>query len=146
LQFKGVFDVGAPRRRVFEFVTDPRLMAQCLPDLQKLEVRSPDEFDAVVRVGISFIRGDFLLHFRSVQKEPDSHAKLLAHGTGLGSAVDMEIEVRLEESGGRTSMNWNVEAKIGGKIASLGQRLLDSQSERIVRQLFDCLRERMEVA
>ena len=145
MQFKGVFDVEAPRERVFDLMTDPHQVAQCMPDLQSLEVRSRDDFDATVRVGVSFIRGDFVLHFKTAGKEPGSYAKLLAHGTGSGSALDMEIEMKLTEGkGGGTSMNWSVEARISGKIASLGQRLLDSQAERIVKQLFDCLRQKLE--
>ena len=54
----------APRERVFDLMTDPHQVAQCMPDLQSLEVRSRDDFDATVRVGVSFIRGDFVLHLR----------------------------------------------------------------------------------
>ena len=145
MQFEGTFDVGAPRERVFDLMTDPDQVAQCMPELQKLEVRSPSDFDAVVRVGISFIKGDFVLHFKTAQKDPPSSVKLLMHGTGLGSAVDMEIVAKLSErEEGGTSMKWMVEAKASGRIASLGQRLLETQAEKIVTQLFACLRQKLE--
>jgi len=133
--------------RVYELVTDPKRIAGCIPDLQQIEVRSNDEFDAVVKVGVSFIRGDFVLRFRIIDKHPQSGLGLKVHGTGLGSAVDMEIRVVLSErEAGGTSMNWEAEASVSGKIASLGQRLMESQAEKIIRQFFDCLRERLEHA
>ena len=135
----------APIQRVFARVTDPDQVLQCLPDLQSTKVRSADDFDAVVRIGVSFIRGDFQVRFKVIDKELNSHVKILGQGKGLGSTVDMEIVVEMAaREGGRTSMNWSVDAKVGGKIASMGQRLLDSQAERIINQLFDCLRAELE--
>ena len=145
MRFEGVFDVRAPIDRVFARVTDPNQVLQCLPDLQSKKIRSVDDFDAVVRIGVSFIRGDFQVRFKVIDKELNSHVKILGQGKGLGSTVDMEIDVEMAaREGGRTSMKWSVDAKVGGKIASMGQRLLDSQAERIINQLFDCLRAELE--
>ena len=145
MQFKGAFVVGAPRERVYAIMTDPNQVAKCMPDMRKLEVKSADEFDAVVNVGISFIRGDFALHFRWAEKSPVASVKLASHGTGLGSAVDMEIIAKMSASGeGGTTMDWTVDARISGKLASLGQRLIESQAEKIIKQLFDCLRQQLE--
>ncbi len=145
MHFEGTIEVAAPRKRVFAAVTDPNRVARCIPDLKKLEVRSADEFDAVVKVGVSFVRGDFALVFRTVEKQAPSRVKLTAHGTGLGSAVDVSMETYLADTpSGGTSMKWSAEAQVSGKIASLGQRLVQSQAEKIIRQLFDCLRGKLE--
>ncbi len=118
-----------------------------MPDLQKLEVKSPDDFIVVVRAGVSFIKGDFNLHFTAVEKTPPTHAKLLAHGTGIGSTVDMDTVVNLMDAqGGGTSMKWFADVRLGGRIASVGQRLLGSQAEKIIKQLFQCLQGKLEVA
>jgi carbon monoxide dehydrogenase subunit G len=126
-------------------MTDPNQVARCLPDLQKLDVRSPDEFEAVVKAGMAFIRGVFDVLFRIVEKIPPTEVKLKAHGTGLGSAVDMEILAEMSpRSGGGTSMKWKVDALISGKIASLGQRLIQAQAQKLIERLFACLRGRLE--
>lgn len=124
---------------------DPNQISQCMPDLQSLEVRSPDDYTAVVRAGVSFIKGDFSLRFTVVDRNPPAHARLMARGTGMGSTVDMETAVDLTESpNGGTTMKWAADAKVGGKLASLGQRLLDGQSEKIIRQLFSSLQQKLE--
>jgi len=144
LRFEGIFTVASPKERVFAVVTDPNQVARCMPDLRKLEVKSKDEFVAVVGTGISLLKGEISLHFRTLEKSP-SGAKMVAHGSGLGSIVDVEMVTELtDDEGGGTSMKWTAEAKVSGKIASLGQGLIKSQSERIIRQLFDCLRGKLE--
>jgi uncharacterized protein len=145
LHFEGVFTVASPREKVFAMVTDPDQMARCMPDLRKLEVKSNDEFVAVVGTGISLVRGDISLHFRTVEKSPSARAKMVAHGTGLGSAIDVEMVTELTDGeGGGTAMRWTADANVSGKLASLGQGLIKSQAERIIRELFDCLRGKLE--
>jgi len=147
LHFEGVFNVKAQREKVFGVLMDPKQISQCMPDLQSLEVKSQDDYIAVVRAGVSFIKGDFALHFTVVEKNPPVHAKLLARGTGLGSTVEMETAMDLTENeDGGTAMKWVADAKVGGKLASLGQRLLDGQSEKIIRQLFSSLQQKLESA
>ena len=147
MHFEGVFEVAAPKQKVFDAVTDPNVVAGCMPDLQKLNVKSPEEFEAVVKVGVSFVRGDFALRVRMVEKKAPSRARMMAHGMGLGSAVDVEMLTEIADApSGGTSMKWTAEAQVSGKVASLGQRLIQSQAERIVRQLFDCLRGKLEQA
>lgn len=145
MHFEGVFDTGVPQSRVYALVTDPKEVAGCMPGLQKVDVKSPDEFEAVVKVGVSFIRGDFTLHFKSTEKRPGSGSKLGVHGSGLGSAVDMEIALAISPGrNGGSSMSWQADATVSGKIASLGQRLMESQAERIIREFFECLRQKLE--
>ena len=145
MHFEGVFVVPVPRERVYGVISDPDQVARCIPDLRRLDVKSPDEFDVVVGVGIAIIRGELLMRFRTVDKVPSTRAKLVAHGTGMGSAVDLEMVTELAEAqGGGTSMKWTAEATVAGKMASLGQGLMKSQAEKIIRQLFDCLRVKLE--
>ena len=143
MHFDGTFSVKASRKDVFDVMTDPKQISKCMPDLQKLDVKSKEEFTVVVKAGVSFIKGDFTLNFRLVESEPPAHAKLVARGSGIGSVVDLETIIDLSDSGdGGTLMKWQAEAKVGGRIASVGQRLLEGQAQKIIKQLFECLRHK----
>jgi len=145
MRFEGLFDSRASESGVYALVTNPKEVADCMPGLQKVDIKSPDEFDAVIRVGVSFIRGDFTLHFRSVEKEPVSGAKFAVHGMGMGSAVDMEIVLAISARiDGGASMKWQADVQVNGRIASLGQRLMEAQAEKIVREFFDCFGQKLE--
>ncbi len=147
MHFEGVFNVRAPKEKVYALLLDPHQISQCMPDLQKLDVKSSDDFTVTVRAGVSFIKGDFTLHFAVVEKIPPTRAKLTAHGTGIGSTVDMDTVMDISDiEAGGSSMRWTADAKVGGRVASLGQRLLDGQAEKIIRQLFDCLQHKLESA
>jgi uncharacterized protein len=146
LHFEGEFSVKAPRAKVFAFLTDPKRISGCMPDLQSLEVKSPDDFTAVIKAGVSFIKGDFKMHFTTAEKKPPEHAKLLAHGTGMGSTIDLQATLDLSESDDKTNMKWGAEAAVGGRIASVGQRLLSGQAEKTIKQLFGCLQRQLEKA
>jgi carbon monoxide dehydrogenase subunit G len=144
MHFEGTFSVKAPRKAVFDYLMDPRRISTCLPDLQRLDVKSDNEYTAFVKAGVSFIKGDFTMNFKVAEKTPPSHAKLVAQGTGIGSTIDLETVMDLSESGGSTTMRWQAEAKVGGRIASVGQRLINGQAEKIIKQLFDCLKGKLE--
>lgn len=145
LHFDGMFNVTAPKEKVFKILMDIKETSQCIPDLQKLEIRSPDDFVATVKAGVGFIKGEFTLNFSIVEKNAPTHAKLTARGTGIGSTLDMEAVMDLTDTqDGGTCMKWTADAKVGGRVASLGQRLLDGQAEKIIRQLFGCLQKKLE--
>lgn len=131
-----MFTVKVPRRKAFEFFLDPQQLAKCLPDLQELKVKSKDEFDAKVKVGISFIRGVFNFNFKVVERKEPEHARLKAHGAGLGSVVDLDTTIDLSDADGGTQMKWWADAKVGGTLAAVGQRLLEGQSKKTIDQLF----------
>ncbi len=147
MHFEGVFNVRAPKEKVFGTLMNPNEISQCMPDLQKLDVKSPEDFTVIVRAGVSFIKGDFTLHFNVAERNAPTHGKLTAHGTGMGSTVDMETTMDISDAQqGGSSMKWAADAKVGGRIASLGQRLLEGQAEKIIRQLFECLQHKLESA
>ncbi len=145
MHFEGVLESRSPRAKVFEMTTDPDQVATCLPDLQKFVVKSKDEFVATVRAGAGFIRGDFILNFKITERDPPNHSKLLVHGTGMGSAVDVAIDVRITDgkTGGST-LNWTAEASVSGKIASVGQRLIQGSAEKMINRFFDCFGQKIE--
>ena len=123
---------------------DPADISSCIPDFQRLQVKTADDFSVLVRAGISFVKGDITLHFQVVEKVSPISAKIKVNGTGIGSTVEMDIVLAISIEGDGSSMKWTADAKIRGKIASFGQKVLEAQAERIIRQLFDCLRAKLE--
>ena len=146
MHFEGEFSVKAPRAKVFAFLTDPKRISGCMPDLQSLEVKSPDDFTAVIKAGVSFIKGDFKMHVTTNEQRPPEHAVLLARGSGMGSTIDLKSTLDLAEMDGKTNMKWVADAAVGGRIASVGQRLLNGQAEKTIKQLFGCLETQLERA
>lgn len=137
MHFEGTFTVQEQREKVWSFLMDPVSLGNCLPDLKKLEVISEDRFNAKIRAGISFIKGDFFFRFSVEEKRAPSYAKLKARGTGAQSSIDLDADMNLTEtSDNATMILWKAEAHVRGLLASVGQRLLQSAADKIVNQLF----------
>lgn len=145
MKFDGTFDVKAPREKVWGLISKPDNMVKCIPDLKEFEILGEDKFKASIKAGVGFIRGTLNFTFTLSDKTPQSHAKLSGHGTGTGSTVDLETIIDLSElPEGGTRMIWKAEAKIGGLIASVGQRLIEGVAQKTVTKLFDALKEELE--
>ena len=142
MHFEGMSDIRAEPERLFGALLDPRQLSGCMPGLEKIETKSQEEFTVVVRAGVSFIKGDFTIRFNVAEKRAPSHAKLVGRGTGMGSALDIEATMDIAPKAGGSTMKWAADAKVAGKIASLGQRVLEGQAEKIVREMFDCLQKK----
>ena len=144
MQFSGKEEIKAPRERVFDFLVDPQNFAKGIPDIKKIEVISPDKFRVTAKLGISFLRGLFVIDFTVKEVDRPKHTSLHGHGSGVGSAVDLDINVDLEEKDGSTIMNWRADAKISGMLASLGQRMIGSVAEKLVREIFENIKKNLE--
>jgi carbon monoxide dehydrogenase subunit G len=144
MEFEGKFTVKAPVRKVWSTFMDPNEFKDCMPDLQLLEVYSPDHYRTVVKVGVSFIKGRFDFDVKVVERQEPTLAKLRAHGKGRGSAVDVESVMELSETSEGTEMRWRAEAKVVGTLASVGSRVLRSTAEKRINEFFDCVRFLLE--
>ena len=144
MHFEGMFDTKSEPKELFGTLLDPKQLSGCMPGLQKLDVKSSDEFTVVVRAGISFIRGDFTIRFNIAERREPAHAKLTGRGTGMGSALEIEAVMDIAPKEKGSSMKWAADARVAGMIASLGLWLLEGQAEKTIREMFDCVRKRFE--
>jgi len=144
MKFEGTFTVKADVKTVWNFLMDPNAIAHCLPDLQEMQVIDENRFNATIKAGVGFIKGIFKFQFSIADRNPPIHAKLIGHGTGTGSVIDMDTIFDLQEENGSTTMKWAADAKIGGMIAGVGSRLIESASAKTIKDLFDAIRKELE--
>tara|TARA_B100000749_G_C18406459_1_gene457119 strand:+ start:261 stop:713 length:453 start_codon:yes stop_codon:yes gene_type:complete len=143
--FKGEFISKAPRAKVFEFLLNPELLSECLPDIQSIEIKSPDNFLAKIKVGIGFVKGNFNFDFKVIEKNPPVMAKLRAHGSGTGSKIELETIMELTETNnGKTNMKWKAETTISGMMSGLGQGIIKSTAERMINEIFNNIKDALE--
>lgn len=143
MNFDGTFEVDANRDKVFETIMNPNEISSCIPGFKELNVISPDEYSVIVRVGLAFIKGDFNIKFKVVERTAGEHAKLTGNGMGMGGTVDLQAIMDLAEDNGKTKMDWKAEAKVGGKLGAMGQRIIGGQAQKIIKELFACLEKKL---
>jgi hypothetical protein len=145
MNFEGTFEVKAPRDKVWDFLIDPNKIGKCLPDLKSLQVEADNKFTAIARVGIGFMKGDFKFQLAIVEQIPPSHARLKGTGTGVGSSMNMDASIDLADSETGTKLTYKADVKIGGTLASVGQRVIGGTVEKTVSEVFNCVKRQVEV-
>ncbi len=145
MRFEGTLDIAAPRDRVWDFLTDPKQVTTCAPDVQSLEVTDPRHFKVVVRAGVGPIKGTFNMSVEFTDLRQPEHAEVLARGQAPGSAVEMRNSMDLAAlDGTRTTMKWASEVVVAGMIAQVGARLMQGAADKITQQVFACIKQKLE--
>ena len=140
---EGSYDLTVPANIVWNFIIDPAKIGKCLPDVKNLEVESETKSNAIIRVGVGPIRSDFKFRIEIVEKQPTRHVRLKAAGMGSGSSVNVDAVIDLDDHAGGCTLSYKSDVKVGGIMAGLGQRLMKDTAERIITDIFECIREQV---
>jgi carbon monoxide dehydrogenase subunit G len=136
LKIEGSYIFKAPRQRVWEVLLDPEIIAQCMPGCEGLAETAPDQYEATMKVGIAAVKGTYKGKIMIKEKAAPSHYVLSGEGSGAPGFMQGDLTVDLEEKDGQTVVRYSTDAKVGGLIAGVGQRMLGGISKMMVGQFF----------
>src|SRR6202161_1720407 len=133
----------APKEKVWAALNDPEVLKQCIPGCQNLEMSSPTEMTATVVFRVGPVKATF--GGKVTLSDLDSPNSYRISGEGSGGVAGFAkggASVRLEsESPEVTILHYDVDAQIGGKLAQLGGRLIDSTSKKLAGEFFTAFAE-----
>lgn len=137
MELKDEISISAPRNRVFVALNDPEILRQSIPGCDELVKTGDNAFDAKVSLKIGPVKarfsGSVVLDLAGA---PD---RFSLSGQGNGGAAGFAkggADVELEDRGEETLLRYNAKADIGGKIAQLGSRLIQSTANKLARGFF----------
>ncbi|GAB4214112.1 MAG: carbon monoxide dehydrogenase subunit G [Roseiflexaceae bacterium] len=143
MKINGQYTIDAPREQVWEALNDLEVLARIVPGCQRLEQVGDHEFEGTLKIGIQAIKGTYHGRIRLEEVTPPSHYRLVASGKGSNGVVDGVGTVDLEEQDGQTLLRYGGEAKIGGTLASVGQRLIEGTARQLINQSLKALTEQI---
>lgn len=145
---KGDVTIKAPREKVWDFLTDPNQIGQCVPGVEKIEtIEEMKKYHGVVSVGLGSVKARFSGDVDILELDEPNRAKLKAHGTATGSAADAVSEMKLSENeDGSTLVQWTADINVSGQLASLVSRLMVPVSQKLAGIFYDEVRKRIETA
>jgi uncharacterized protein len=138
MQMKGSERILASRERVWAALNDPEVLRQCIPGCQSLEMTSPTQMTATVIIRVGPVKATFGGKVMLSDLDPPNGYRIAGEGTGgvAGFAKGGAV-VSLEESGaGETILHYEANSQIGGKLAQLGARLIDSTAKKLAGEFF----------
>ena len=146
MRLKGEVTIRAPRKQVWDFMTDPEQIGQCAPGVEKIEVIEPlKRYRGVVSVGFGAVKARFSGEVEILELDEPNYAKLKAHGSATGSVADATSEVRFSDGpDASTLVHWNADVTVAGQLASLASRLMVPVSEKLASVFYDQVRKKIE--
>jgi carbon monoxide dehydrogenase subunit G len=139
VKIQGQHSIQAPREVVWRAIVDPDVLARTLPGLEELKETGPNRFEGIIQLKVGPVQGQFRGTVTLADLSPPESYRLHLKGEGAPGFVDGQGALRLVGEGGATTIHYEVEAQIGGRIAGVGQRLLDSSARVLTRQALEGL-------
>ncbi|MGZ9723155.1 SRPBCC family protein [Rhizobium miluonense] len=129
--------IAAPRDAVWTALNDPEILKRCIPGCQSLERVSPTELTATVKLKIGPVSASFNGEVKlSNINAPESYTISGEGKGGIAGFAKGGADVVLKEDGNETILQYEAKAQVGGKIAQLGSRLVDSSAKKLAQQFF----------
>ena len=96
----------------------------------------PDQYEATMKVGVASVKGTYKGKVSIKEKQAPSHYILSGEGSGGPGFMRGDVSIDLAEKNGQTVLQYSTDAKVGGLIASIGQRMLNGVARMMLDQFF----------
>ena len=134
----GQVQLAAPREVVWAKLNDPETLKASIPGCESLDMLSDHEFQAVATNRIGPVKARFKGKVRLSDLDPPNGYRISGEGDGgVAGFAKGGATVKLEPAEGGTVLHYAVEAQIGGKLAQLGQRLINGAAKKLADQFFE---------
>ncbi len=147
VQIQNSFSVGAPPERVYEFLLDVNQVVACVPGAELAEVVDPSTFKGRVKVKVGPITVAYAGTARIASRDQAARtATLEAEGretTGPGSARATAL-MQVSEEGPGSQVTISADYTVAGRVAQFGRGVMEDVSRRLIGQMADCIKARLE--
>jgi carbon monoxide dehydrogenase subunit G len=133
----GEYQLPASQQTVWEKLNDPAVLKACIPGCQELERTGDNGFKAIATIKIGPVKATFKGNVTLSDLDPPNGYKISGQGEGgVAGFAKGGATVKLAPKDGGTLLTYNVEAQIGGKLAQLGQRLVNGAAKKVADDFF----------
>jgi uncharacterized protein len=137
MTMNGDVQLPVPRETVWEKLNDAATLKACIPGCEQLDKVSDTEFQAVATTKIGPVKAKFKGKVTLSELDPPNGYKISGQGDGgVAGFASGGATVKLEPKDGGTLLSYAVEAHIGGKLAQLGQRLVNGAAKKLADDFF----------
>jgi carbon monoxide dehydrogenase subunit G len=133
----GEYELAAVREKVWEAINNDDVLLRCIPGCKGLERLSPDELRAIVTTKVGPVSATFkgMITF-SDRVYPESFHLAGAGDGGIVGFAKGGARVSLKDNSNGTSLSYEIDVNIGGKLAQLGQRLIAGTAKKSADAFF----------
>ena len=139
MELKGSFDLTAPKQEVWDALNDAEVLKGCIPGCEEIEKTSDISFSAKVTAKVGPVKAKFTGDVTLSDLDPPNAYKISGEGKGGAAGFakgGAHVSLKNNEKGG-TTLTYVVTAQVGGKLAQIGSRLIDSTAKKMAREFFE---------
>jgi uncharacterized protein len=137
MDFTGRYAIDAAPQRVWDGLNDPAILKACIPGCEQMDKTSPTDFVATARLKIGPLSATFKGKVTLSDLDPPKRCKIIGEGQGgVAGFARGDAEVVLTPEGTGTILTYTAKASVGGKLAQIGQRLIDGAARQIADDFF----------
>jgi uncharacterized protein len=138
MKMSGEEVIAAPRETVWKALNDTDVLKKCIPGCETITRHSPTKMEARVVVKVGPVKAGFTGVVNLTDMDPPNGYRISGEGKGgLAGFATGGADVRLETVPEGTKLSYDVDAQVGGKLAMLGSRLIDSTARSLAEQFFE---------
>lgn len=130
--------IAAPRQAVWDALNDPEILRQAITGCQEIKKKSDTEFEAKVVAKVGPVKASFVGNVKLSKLNPPRSYVISGEGKGgVAGFAKGGATVRLSDTGdSATKLSYDVDAQVGGKLAQIGSRLIDSTAKKMAADFF----------
>jgi uncharacterized protein len=137
MKMSGEEMIAAPRAAVWKALNDTNVLKSCIPGCDSIIRHSATKLEAKVTIKLGPVKAGFTGVVNLSDMDPPNGYRISGEGKGgLAGFASGGADVKLEDAPGGTLLKYDVDAQVGGKLAMLGSRLIDSTAQSLATQFF----------
>ena len=139
MKIAGSYQLAMPQDRAYATMQDPAVLARCMPGCEGLEKIGDNEYAMKMKMALAAVSGRFDGKVRIADPEPPARFRLIVEGSGKIGFMKGDGLITLTPAGAATDVAYDGDVQVGGTIAAVGQRLIDTTARMLIKRFFDKL-------
>lgn len=139
MKISGSYTLPVPQERAYRLLQDPEALAQSIPGCDALVKTGDNEYSMKMKMALASISGLFDGKVRIGDDNFPSSFRLIVEGTGKIGFMKGDGLLTLSPKDSSTEVRYDGDVQVGGTIAAVGQRLLDTTAKMMIKRFFDKL-------
>lgn len=138
MKMSGEEIIAAPRQVVWDALNDPEMLKQCITGCEEIKKKSDTEMEAKVTAKVGPVKASFVGAMKLSKLNPPRSYVISGEGKGgMAGFAKGGATVQLSDTAdGQTKLSYDVDAQVGGKLAQIGSRLIDSTAKKMAADFF----------
>jgi uncharacterized protein len=146
LKIAGTYTLPFEQEKAYRSLQDPALLAKCMPGVESLEQVGDAQYAMKMKMVMATVSGSFDGKVTVADPHPFTEFRLIVEGSGKIGFMKGDGRLHLKPAGDGTEVAYEGDVNVGGTIAAVGQRLIDTTAKMIIKKFFEKLVKEVQAA